>query len=103
MSSNFVAEKYDILGMIVFYYFKLYSLTDCKLGFEESFCLHFIVTELAACIFWSEGSNFKTSPYIKACKTAVDYTLSNTRLENRKTFMSHLCNNFSAFLQSWDI
>jgi len=51
MSSNFETEKYDILEMIVFYYFKLYSLTDRKLGFEETFCLHFNVTEFAAGIF----------------------------------------------------
>jgi hypothetical protein len=103
MSSNFEAEKYDISEMIVFNCFTPYSITDCKWRFEETFCLHFSVTEFDACIFWSGGSNFKVNSYIKACKTAVDYPLSNTRLENRKTFMSRLRNNFSTFLQSWDM
>lgn len=103
MSSDFEAEKYDISEIIVFYCFTPYSITDCKWRFEETFRLHFSVTEFAACIFWSGSSNFKTHSNIKACKTAVDYPLNNTRLENRKTFMRHLRNNFSTFLQSWDM
>jgi hypothetical protein len=103
MFSNLEAEKYDNSELVVFYCFTPYSITDCIWRFEETFCLHFSVTEFVACIFWSGGCNFKTYSYIKACKSAVNYPLSNTRLENRKTFMSHLRNNFSAFLQSWDM
>jgi len=103
MSSNFEAQKYDISEMIVFYCFTPYSTTDCKRRFEVTFRLQFSVTEFAACVFWTGGSNFETNSYIKACKTAVDYPLSNTRLENRKTFMSHLRNYFSTFLQTWDM